>query len=673
MKEASSDKSLTVSARLYGGWKHIYTIIAVFMAVFHIYYTSVGIISFIRLASAHLSFLLIMSFIRLPAKKGMDNLPLPVWDVFLAITSLAVGAYIFFYFEEFAIAGYAIGPLQMILASLAILLLLEASRRAVGIELVILIIFFLLYIYFGPYFPGFFAHKGSTLPRILETMYLSDGAIFGIPTIVSALYIYVFILFGALMIEIGMTDVIRDLAIALTGRYTGGPAKIAVTTSSIFGMVSGAASANVATTGSFTIPMMIGIGYKPKFAGGCEAAASTGGQIMPPIMGAAAFVMAEFLGVEYAIIAISAVTSAILYYFSLFLMVHLYSKKNGIIGIKSDLTLSLVLRKSGYMLVPIAAIIYFLVTGYTPSFAAFFGIVSLFLCALMGWPSIIPFLTMVGILRFHLDFLPGIIIFFIIFIIVYFYSKKKLFFVSRLTFTGLLRVCERAAHFILIAGLACCASGLIVGAVMMTGIAATLGSILPRLLGDNLLLLLIITMAYSLFLGMGLPTTAAYIIDSIILAPPLIHMGIPPLAAHMFIFYFCTFSSLTPPVAIAAFTATGLVGRGVGVWNVGGISMALAIAGFIIPYIFIYNQILLLINFSLFPFLWILLRTSLLLFLISIIVQGYLNSRILLWERLVFAILCVFLILPNFILNILSILLAFVLFFLRKKWIPKPI
>jgi TRAP transporter 4TM/12TM fusion protein len=676
LKQDEPDKLPTVIGRLPGGWRYVYTVIALGMAIFHVYFTSVGIISFMRLASVHLSFLLVLAFLRLPARKGLKDRCVPIYDLICAILSIIVGGYIFFYFEEFAIAGYAIGPFQMVLACLAILLVLEAGRRAVGIELILLIGLFLAYIYYGPYFPGFLAHKGSSFPRMLETLYLSDGALFGIPTIVSAMYIYVFILFGSLMVEIGMTDVIRDLAIAVTGRQTGGPAKVAVTTSSLFGMVSGAASANVATTGSFTIPMMIGIGYKPKFAGGCEAASSTGGQIMPPIMGAAAFVMAEFLGIAYGTVAISAVVCAILYYFSLFLMVHLYSKKHGITGIESDLTLIGVLRQTGYMLVPIIAIIYFLVAGFTPSFAAFFGIISLFLCALMGWSSVVPFLFLVVLLKLRVALIPSIIIFLLICFIAFFYSKHRLSFTALLTPKGLVRVCENAAYSILVAGLACSASGLIIGAVTITGIGAVLGAILPRMLKGNLPLLLVITMSYSLFLGMGLPTTAAYIVDSIILAPPLIRMGVPPLAAHMFIFYFCTFSSLTPPVAIAAFTATGLVGRGVGVWQVGGISMSLAIAGFIIPYIFIYNTVLLLIDFSLYPFLWILLRTVLILGLISIIVQGYADSRISLWEKGVYALFCMLLLIQNTTANLVgmavSILFVLLMWRLRPKAVTAP-
>ncbi len=523
--------------------------IAILWSTFQLWVAGFGALDAIKMRAIHLTFVLLLVFLIYPfRKRKLKGLPSAL-DWLLFSLSLAVGIYIYFASDQLATRGGFPITTDYVFGAIAIIVILEASRRALGKELPILAIIFLLYAYFGKYIPGSFGHSGYSIKRIIEHMYLGTEGIFGIALGVSASYIFLFILFGAFLGETGMAKLINDSSMAIAGTSPGGPAKVAVFASGLMGTISGSAVANVATTGAFTIPLMKSVGYKPYFAGAVEAVASTGGQIMPPVMGAAAFIMAEFLNIPYKDIMIAAVIPAFLYYLAVFVMVHLEALKTGLSGIPKERLPSMkeVIKERGHLVLPLIAIIYLLLKGVTPTFAAFYGIFIAIAASLL---------------------------------------RKS----TRMSFRSLLAAMEAGAKSSVGVAMATAVVGFIVGVSSLTSLGITLGDNLVSLAHGNLLLTLILAMITAIILGMGMPTTAVYIVAATIAAPSLVKLGVAPLAAHLFVFYFGNISNVTPPVALAAFTGAGIAGADPN--KVGWTAARLAIAGFIIPYIWIYSPAL---------------------------------------------------------------------------------
>ncbi|MFS8542955.1 MAG: TRAP transporter permease [Limnochordales bacterium] len=471
--------------------------------------------------------------------------------------------------------------------------MLEAARRVVGTPIVVIAIAFLIYAYVGPYMPGFLAHRGYTFTQIANHMYFTTEGIFGVPLGVSATFIFLFILFGAFLEKTGIGRFFIDLANAVAGFASGGPAKVAVITSALEGTISGSSVANTVGSGSFTIPMMKRLGYRPEFAAAVEAAASTGGQLMPPIMGAAAFLMAEFTGIPYIEIAKAAVIPALLYFTGIFIAVHYEAKRLGLKGIPRSQLPSLwsVMKSRGHLLLPLVGIIYLLMEGSTPMKAAFYGIL-LAIAAAMVHPT------------------------------------------TRMSLRDIVEGLEQGARSALGIVMATAAAGIIIGVITLTGLGLKLASGLVQLAQGQLLLTLVFTMLASLVLGMGSPTTANYVITSTIAAPALLQLGVPTLVAHMFVFYFGIVADITPPVALAAYAGAGIA-RG-NPLRTGVLASRLAIAAFLIPYIFAYNPAMLLIGATAGQIIQMAVTSVLGMFGVAVAAGGFFRAPMALWERLLF-------------------------------------
>ena len=453
--------------------------------------------------------------------------------------------------------GWRVGKpntLDIVFGTIAVLVILEATRRKVGLVMPVLAIIFILYGFFGQYMPGVLRHRGLDLADFISGLYMGQEGIFGTPAGVAANFIMVYILFGSFLKATGAGDFFTRLADGGFGWARGGPAKGAVVSSGLMGMISGSAVANVVTTGTFTIPMMRKTGYSAETAGAVESVASTGGQIMPPIMGAAAFIMADYLGVSYWTVVSAAIVPAILYYLVLFLVVDLEAGKQHLHGCnRAELPkVKDTMKDSGHLLIPVLVLIYLLgVVKYSAQKAAFWAILLTLVCSMFRKH------TRINIKKFF-----GCLI------------------------DGALSAVEVAA--------VCGCAGVIIGVLMRTGLGMTISSILVQLSGGNLLVLMILTMLASMIMGMGLPTSACYIIVATFIAPAMVKMGIIPVAAHLFAFYYACLSTITPPVALASYAAAGVAKCSP--MKVGWESVRLGLAGFIVPYMFVYGNGLLLIG-----------------------------------------------------------------------------
>ncbi|HRV97848.1 MAG TPA: TRAP transporter permease [Aminobacteriaceae bacterium] len=539
--------------RKYGGrWAVAVTVIAVAMSIFHLYTSGFGTLMAMKQRSVHLAFLVLLTFLLYPGSKRAPRNRPSVVDWIWIILSVSSSLYIFFTFEAFSMRGTAI-PLDITMGAILIVCVLEATRRSVGKELMILALLFLAYGYWGEYIPGVLGHTGFTYKRIVYQLFLSSEGIFGISLGVSATYIFLFILFGAFLTETGMGRFIKDLAMSLAGRTIGGEAKVSIVASGLMGMINGSAVGNVAATGTFTIPLMTGAGFKPVFAAAVVAVAGTGGMIMPPVMWAASFIMAEFLGLHYGVIMLAAAIPAVLYYLAEYAVIHIEAVKMGMKPIPRDeiIPLTKVMRERGHLLVPIIVIVYLLLIGRTPLYAAFYGIIS---------SIAVSFLTKA----------------------------------TRLTWKSFFKAMESGARQSVGVGIACAVVGNIIGITNLTGLGLVLGDNIVSLAGGSVLITTFLTMIVCVILGMGLPTTACYIVTATIAAPALMKLGVNPLAAHMFTYYFACLSNLTPPVAIASYGAAGLSGQSPSA--VGWTGFRISLAGFLIPFTFIFNPELLLVG-----------------------------------------------------------------------------
>jgi len=521
------------------------------MSVFHLATAGVITMPLAIQRAIHLTFAITAVFILFPATRKGNKTKTPWYDFLLAAGGFCVIGYIAVFFNDIARRGAEPANMEIYLGIAAVILLVEAGRRVVGNVLPCLSMIFLAYCYFGNYAPGIFQIRGYSVSRIIQHMYLTPEGIFGLALGVSATFVIVFIIFGAFLSQSGGARFFNELALAVAGGRPGGPAKVAVVASGLLGTISGSSVANVATTGAFTIPLMKRVGYEPYYAGAVEACASTGGQLMPPIMGAGAFVMSEFLGIPYLTIAGAAVIPAFLYYTAIFTNVHIRARKKGLEGLPKEQlpVFKEVMLSDGHLIIPVIVIIVTLLMKYTPLRAGFIGVVSVVLVSSL---------------------------------------KKK----TRMNFATVVRALEDGARGALGVALACALVGFIVGTSSLTSLGLTISNNIIDIAGGNLLLTLVMSMCACIILGMGLPTTANYIVCSTIIAPALIGMSVLPLAAHLFVFYFGIMADITPPVCLAAFTGAGIAGASPS--KTGFTATRIAIASFMLPYCFVYNPMLLL-------------------------------------------------------------------------------
>ena len=533
------------------------TIVAILMSAFHLFTAWHGTLLAMKQRSLHLIFAFTLGFALYPGFKNSSKDKIDIMDWVLMILSIGVWGYIFFNVEAIALKGGQMSTTDMVLGVLAVLLTLEVTRRVVGPELPIVTIVFLLFAYFGRSLPGVFAHRGFNVTRIVSHMYMTTEGIMGTPLGVSSTFVFMFILFGSFLDKTGVGEFFIDFAYALTGSTRSGPAMTSVLSSGLMGSISGSSVANTVTTGAFTIPLMKSVGYKPHYAGAVEATASTGGQIMPPVMGAAAFIMADFTGFPYISIVKAAIIPAVLYYIAVGTMVHLEACKLGLKGMPRESLpkVSNILRKQGYLTLPLIAIIFMLVKQYPPTMAALTGIII------------------------------GVVVAFAASLI-----KKD----NSFTPKDILGAMEAGAKGAVGVACACACAGMIVGVVTLTGFGLKIAEVIVLIAKGKLIPTLFLTMISSIILGMGLPTTAKYIVLATMAVPAITKLGVNLMSAHLFILYFGVVADVTPPVALAAYAGAGIAGANS--MKTGFQAFKLAIGAFIIPYIFVINPHLIMVD-----------------------------------------------------------------------------
>lgn len=589
MKRMMKELDREQSYREHKCWRQYITVfISVIFVLFQLYATLSGAITAQVLRATHLAFVQLLAFLLFPPTKNSPRNTLPWYDIVLGLIGLACWLYIVVNFDSLVRRSGNNTPLDVAVGIVGILVLFESCRRIVGFPIMIIAGSFIVFAFAGKYLPGFLHHRGYSLQRVVCHLFYNTEGIMGTPIGACSTFIFLFILFGALLEKTGIGHFFIDVCNALAGGASGGPAKVAVLSSALLGTVSGSSVSNTVGSGSFTIPMMKRLGYKGEFAGAVEAAASTGGQIMPPIMGAAAFLMAESLGLPYITIVKAAIVPAILYFTGIFITVHLEAKKLGLKGLPKDQLprfMPLLLRK-GYMILPLVVIIYFLCAGKTAVFAALMGIIA---CVLVGFGVSVSDLA---------------------------HGRKP-------SFGGkdIVEIMCTAARNIISVAIACGMAGIIIGIVTLTGLGLRLGNGLVMLAHGKLLLTLVFTMVASIILGMGAPTTANYLITSTITAGAIISLGIEPLAAHMFAFYFGIIADVTPPVALAAIAGAAIAKAKP--MKTALNATKLAIGAFIIPYMFVYNSKMLMINASALSVVMIIITAILGMFGISVALEGY--------------------------------------------------
>ncbi len=594
---------------LHGTYAWLILIICVAMSLFHLYTAGFGALEAMKQRSIHLSFALVIAYLSFPLTYKRRQQDIPWYDFILALTALTSVLYVFYFYEDLMLRGGKPSALDLGMGAICLVMVLEATRRVVGKPLVVLAGLFILYGYFGPYMPGAFAHRGAEIPRIIDHLYLGTEGIFGVPLGVSATYIIIFILFGAFLQVTGVGRMFIELALGLFGWMRGGPAKAAVVASGMIGSISGSSVANAVTTGTFTIPLMKRVGFKPHIAGGIEVAASSSGQLMPPIMGAAAFIMVEYTGIPYIEIIKSAAIPSILTYCAILLMVHFEAIKSGIKGIPLEQLppVKRILLERGYMLLPFFVLIYMLIIGFTPLKAGFYAI--LFTIALAIFTNLLKLA--------HKEVRDT--------------WRQLAFPAVKSAFTYGIQALELGARNCVSVALACATAGIIIGIVTLSGLGLKLSSIIVQAAGGELWLTLIFTMLGSMILGMGLPTTGTYIILAAITAPALVQVGVPILAAHLFVFYYGILADDTPPINLPAYATSGIAGAN---------PMQTGVTGFkydcgalLLPYIFATNSALLLIDADIFGVIHAIGAAFLGIVALTSALQNQLLTRHRLWER----------------------------------------
>lgn len=597
--------------------KKVSLILAICFVAFHLYTAAFGTMPGIAQKSIHLGFLLVIFYINamVDSEKRWEQIFLGI----MALFALGGCAYITILDENLQLRAGIVYASDILFAILLIIAIFEACRRKMGNPLVIITLVFVAYAFLGKYIPGFLNQPGMTLKKFTSLVYLTTDGIFGSPLYASASYVVLFVLLGAIMSVSGIGDYMTNLATSLFGHMRGGPAKVAVVASGFFGSISGSPTANVIGTGTFTIPMMKKNGFEPEFAAAVEATASTGGAIMPPIMGSTAFIMAEMLGIPYTAVAKAALIPAILYFLAVLFGVDIYAAKHGLKGIpRSQLPKVRSMLKQIYMLAPLIFLIFCM---------AVFNMT----IVRSGLLTIIVTLVLVEI------------------------NPK-----TRMTKEQWLQIPVQTVKSAVSVGIACAMAGIISGVIMGSGLGYRISSILTSVAGTSMLLLLVLTMVVSLIMGMGVPTTEAYLVLASLVAPTMIQLGIPPLAAHMFIFYFGCISSITPPVALAAYAGAGLAGCDPN--KTGYKAFRLAFCSFLMPYLFVYNPVLLMEG-GVLDILWSLVTALIGAYLLASGFEGFFFRWSLKWfERPLMILGAVMLIVPGMVTDLVGIAIIVVEF-----------
>ena len=618
--------------KLTGFWDKFIKVLSVALILFQLYTTGVRMFSDIIQRSVHLAFVLTLVFIMKPMRKGKDLDRVPWYDVLFAILAAACCIYVTTIYETIVYQPLQwISTIDKVFAVILVVLVLEASRRSVGWTFPVLAIAFLIYAYFGEIFPGVWRHQNFSFNKIFQTLYHNGTGMWGTMLGLSAGMLAMFSIFSAILAGTGGAETFIKMGQRIAGKSTGGTGKIAVIASGLFGMISGSAMGNVVATGVFTIPSMKRAGYTSEWAATIESVASTGGQIMPPIMGAGAFIMAQLIGMNYLDIAKAAIIPAVLFYGSAFLAIHLVSLRDGIKGTDEKPYI----KPTAYItiLVPLAIFMFFLIRGYTVTMGAFWA-------------------TLLALLVYALCF---------------FYETRNVKGTLKKTVDICFGTCTRGTNSIVEMCGILAGSQIVIALISLTGFATKLSSLIVALGQNNIFLCLVCSMFVCILLGMGLPTTAAYVLGASVLSPALIKLGIAPLAAHLFVFYYACLSAITPPVCVAIFMASGLAKSN---WFKSAvIACMVALPIFIIPYTFTYDTSLLMAG-SLGSILWATVTALIGVFFINFCTVGYIRSRINIFIRaglLAGGVLALF---PDGGLSIIGMAIGAVFFVIG--WLKKP-
>jgi TRAP transporter 4TM/12TM fusion protein len=632
------------------------------------------------LRAVHVGFLGLLGFpLVLAIKKKNIVFKIIGWSI--AVASVAVATYQIVEYKALILRSGDPIPMDIFFGVLALIVVFAASGTIMGIALPIICGIFLLYCLFGNHLSGIFQHRGYNFNAVIEHLTYGTEGIYGVPTYVSSTFIFLFILFGSFLERAGMIKLFTDVSLGSVGHTTGGPAKVAIVSSGLMGTISGSGVANVVTTGQFTIPLMKKFGYRPAFAGGVEATASMGGQIMPPVMGAVAFIMAETLGVEYFEIVKAAIFPALLYYFSAFWMVHLEATKKNLVGLpKNELPSAIkAIKEKWFLVLPLLVLIYLLFAGYTPLYSGSIGLI-LTAFLILGSSIVLEFSSKIIRILFwivlgftaSLFFKLGanvIKITLVILLFCNFFSKG-----GRETLLSCRDALAEGAKTALPVGVACAVVGIIIGTLTLTGIASSIAGLVIDVGKTSIFLSLVLTMFISLILGMGIPTIPNYIITSAVVAPALLKLGVPLIVSHMFVFYFGIMADLTPPVALACFAAAPIAKESGLKISIEAIKVAMA--GFVIPYMAVYSPELMLQGYDgsnllnyVFSVFYICIKVIIAILFWGITVIGYFNKNLNFFERFVTFLVPVFLVVALPLTDEIGFFLTAVILFYR--WFNK--
>jgi len=581
----------------------IYALLIVFLSfslfIYHIFSAIFGQAEVHMFRSIPVTIGLILIFLLFPLKGRDQKFHTKFMIIDFVCISLATIVQIYTLANSRLIGEYTgVNPASLtivIMGTILIVLILEATRRAINWIMVLIVIFFFVHSLFADHFPGFLFGPPTSYSLLVTHMFLGQDGIYSLPIAAMTTYIILFMYFGAFLSNVGVGESIRDIAISLTGKSVGGPAKVAVVASAVTGTISGSAVANTATTGAFTIPLMKSIGYKPAFAASVEAVASTGGLFMPPVMAAVAFIMAEFIGIKYSEIAKAAIIPAVIYFFSIFLMVHCEAVKLKLRGMDKVPNFGMVMKQKGLSVLPIIVITALILKGFTASLAAVGGIASIFIVSVM--------------------------------------EKRKNFNILSNPLI-LFRFAEEGTKISVTLIAACASAGMIAGSIFASGVGGRFSDLIIMLGQENLIIALILAAVVSIILGMGITLTGVYILLAVLIAPAIVKLGVMPLAAHLFLIYFAGLSGLTPPVCLTAYTGAAIAGSDP--METGIQSFKLGIVAYILPFLFVFHPELLLVGQPI-EIIRVTLLTIVLIFTIMLGIHGYfltkisLTQRILLW------------------------------------------
>lgn len=644
--------------RLSGPLLYISTGIALAMSCFQLYTAAFGTLTGMLQRSVHLCFAIILCFLFYPMTKRSKTKTIPIYDLIFAVLGGWAAIYITVFYADLVQRTGNPTFLDMLMGVITILCILEGARRAVGLPLALIASIFILYAFAGPYLPEMLAHRGYGVRRVVDHLYLTMEGIFGVPLWVSSTFVFAFVLFGAILEKTGAMDYFMKIAFSLVGHTRGGPAKVAVVSSAFMGTISGSGIANVVTTGSVTIPLMKRMGFKPEIAGAIETAASGNGQLMPPVMGAAAFVMAEFLGISYLEVVTAAILPAVIDQLALLGAVHLLSVKFGLKGIpRRELPKFFpILIRGTHFLIPIGILLYYLIVRRaTPLTSAAMGIgATIFIFFIqslvnsLGWGKPIGQKT-----EAENEFKE---------------TKKEISWKPFLSFiVNMGDAMYKAARMMAGIGATCACAGIVVGVVTLTGAGLNMTNIVVDLSGGNIYFGLFITMVACLILGMGVPTTANYVIMATIMAPALKAMNpdVPIIAIHLFVFYFGILADGTPPVCVAAYAAAGIAGSDP--LKTGVNAFKLDMRTFLLPFMFITAPAMLLINTTVIEAGWIFISASIGMYALAASMQGFLLTDLKWHERIILFASAVALVKPGLITDILGLIGFGVIYYLQRK------